>query len=81
MALNFPGYLYFSSTNQQIVARIRASGRELRLDGDPEIVAMHTPVDDFIVNDSNGDVYIAEQAAINGIGLVKGALTVLSRKQ
>jgi hypothetical protein len=64
------GYLYFSNTNQQIVARIKASGREVHLEGDPEIVALHTPVDDFIVNDLNGDVYIAEQDPINGIGFL-----------
>ncbi|KAH8892316.1 hypothetical protein GQ53DRAFT_746199 [Thozetella sp. PMI_491] len=64
------GYLYFSSTNQQIVARIKASGTEMQLEGDPEIVALQTPVDDFIVNDLNGDVYIAEQEPINGIGFV-----------
>ncbi|KAI5458840.1 hypothetical protein BGZ63DRAFT_456610 [Mariannaea sp. PMI_226] len=64
------GYLYFSSTNQQIVARIKASGREPRLHGDSEIVAVKTPVDDFIVDDSNGDVYIAEQDPINGIGFL-----------
>ncbi|KAK3311963.1 hypothetical protein B0H66DRAFT_570984 [Apodospora peruviana] len=66
------GYMYFSNTNQQIVARIKATGREetVPLTGNPETVATSTPVDDFIVNDLNGDVYLAEQDPINGIGLV-----------
>ncbi|KAJ4331282.1 hypothetical protein N0V95_009907 [Ascochyta clinopodiicola] len=64
------GYLYFSNTNQQIVARIKATGTEVALDGAPKIVAISTPADDFIVNDHNGDVYIAQGAPVNGIGLV-----------
>ena len=50
------GYLYFSNTNRQLVARVKASGLEPRLTGTPEIVATQVPVDDFIVNDRNGDV-------------------------
>jgi len=64
------GYLYFSNTNQEIVARIKATGTEMVLEGHPEIVASPTPADDFIVNDLNGDVYIAESEPINGIGFV-----------
>ncbi|KAK1751315.1 hypothetical protein QBC47DRAFT_351402 [Echria macrotheca] len=64
------GFLYFSSTNQQIVARIKATGAEAVLAGSPEIVATSTPVDDFIVNDLNGDVYVAESEPNNGIGFV-----------
>ena len=64
------GYLYFSNTNQQIVARIKATGKEAVLQGSPEIVAAPTPVDDFIVNDLNGDVYITQGDTINGIGFV-----------
>ncbi|KAK0753791.1 hypothetical protein B0T18DRAFT_385778 [Schizothecium vesticola] len=63
-------YLYFSSTNQQLVARIKATGSEKVLKGSPEIVASPTPADDFIVNDLNGDVYIAQADTINGIGFV-----------
>jgi hypothetical protein len=64
------GYLYFSNTNQQLVARIKASGTEKFLEGNPEIVASPTPVDDFIVNKQNGDVYITESAPLNAIGFV-----------
>ena len=64
------GYLYFSNTNQQLVARIKATGMEMVLKGHPEIVATPTPADDFIVNDKNGDVYIAESEPLNGIGFV-----------
>jgi hypothetical protein len=64
------GYLYFSNTNQQIVARIRATGTEKVLEGHPEIVASPTPADDFIVNDLNGDIYIAESEPLSGIGFV-----------
>jgi hypothetical protein len=64
------GHLYFSNTNQQIVARIKATGTEEVLEGSPEIVATPTPADDFVVNDFNGDIYIAEQGTINGIGFV-----------
>lgn len=65
------GFLYFSNTNQQIVARLKASGKESRLEGSPEIVALQTPVDDFIVDDITEDLYVAEQGAINGLGLVR----------
>jgi len=66
------GYLYFSNTNQQLVARIKATGTEAILDSNssPEMVATATPVDDFIVNDLNGDVYIVESDPVNGIGFV-----------
>jgi hypothetical protein len=63
-------YLYFSNTNQQLVARLKATGTEAVLDGTPEIVAAPTPVDDFIVNDLNGDVYVVQSEPISGIGLV-----------
>ncbi|KAH7111188.1 hypothetical protein EDB81DRAFT_671530 [Dactylonectria macrodidyma] len=65
------GFLYFSNSNQQIVARIKASGKESRLEGCPEVVALQTPVDDFIVDDITGDLYVTEQGAINGLGLVR----------
>jgi len=65
------GYLYFSNTNQQVVARVKATGKKAVLEGTPEIVATSTPVDDFVVNDLNGDVYVAESSPNNGIGLVK----------
>lgn len=65
------GFLYFSNSNQQIVARIKASGKESRLEGSPEVVALQTPVDDFIVDDITGDLYVTEQGAINGLGLVR----------
>jgi hypothetical protein len=64
------GHLYFSNSNQQIVARIKATGTEVALDGSPEIVATSTPADDFIVNDHNGDVYITQSEPVNGIGFV-----------
>ncbi|PVH91034.1 hypothetical protein DM02DRAFT_546593 [Periconia macrospinosa] len=64
------GHLYFSNSNQQIVARIKATGTEVALDGGPEIVAISTPADDFIINDLNGDVYIAQSEPVNGIGFV-----------
>jgi hypothetical protein len=64
------GYIYFSNTNQQLVARIKASGKEKVLRGSPEIVASSTPVDDFIVNDLNGDLYIVESEPLNAIGFV-----------
>jgi hypothetical protein len=64
------GYLYFSNSNQQIVARIAATGVETVLEGYPEIVALSTPADDFIVNDLNGDVYITESEPRNGIGFI-----------
>ncbi|KAL2874083.1 hypothetical protein SGCOL_010764 [Colletotrichum sp. CLE4] len=64
------GYLYFSNTNQQLVARIRASGREDILHGTAEIVATQTPIDDFIVNRYNGDVYLAELGG-SALGLVR----------
>lgn len=66
------GYLYFSNTNQQIVARIKATGTEKVLKGRLDIIAKSTPVDDFIVNDRNGDVYITESEPLNAIGLVRG---------
>jgi len=66
------GYLYFSNTNQQLVGRIRATGTEKILKGHPEIVALSTPVDDFTVNDLNGDVYITESEPLNAIGFVSG---------
>ncbi|KAK4206332.1 hypothetical protein QBC37DRAFT_459777 [Rhypophila decipiens] len=65
------GYLYFSNTNQQLVARIKATGTEMApLQGHPEVVASPTPVDDFIVNDLNGDVYVAESEPLSAIGFV-----------
>ena len=64
------GFLYFSNTNLQIVARIKACGIERRLKGNPEIVTSQTPVDDFVVNDLTRDIYIAEQAPVNGLGFV-----------
>ncbi|KAH7000806.1 hypothetical protein EDB80DRAFT_724489 [Ilyonectria destructans] len=65
------GFLYFSNSNQHIVARIKASGKEPRLKGSPEVVALQVPVDDFIVDDTTGDLYITQQGAINGLGLVR----------
>lgn len=73
------GYLYFSNTNQQLMARIPASGLEMpSLTGTqaPEVITRKTACDDFIVNPSNGDLYIAEQgfgnATVNGVGFVPG---------
>jgi hypothetical protein len=63
------GYLYFSNTVKQIVARVKASGKESPLVGTPEIVATPTAIDDFIVNDFNGDLYLAENGA-NALGFV-----------
>ncbi|KXH65981.1 hypothetical protein CSAL01_02121 [Colletotrichum salicis] len=63
------GYLYFSNTNQQLVARIRASGREDILHGTADIVATQTSIDDLIVNRYNGDVYLAELGG-KALGLV-----------
>lgn len=65
------GYLYFSNTNRQFVARVRASGTEARLCGTPEIVANQTTVDDFAVDETNGDLYICQQE-INGLGYLSG---------
>lgn len=65
------GYFYFSNTNQEIVARVRVSGRENTPIGDPEVVASQTLADDFIVNDYNGDIYVAENG-INELGFVRG---------
>jgi len=65
------GYLYFSNTNQQLVARIKASGTERSLSGTPEIVASGMPVDDFTVNDFNGDLYLAEPGDLNALGVVR----------
>ena len=64
------GYLYFSNTDQMIVARIKATGMEQRLTGNPEIVASMAAVDDFTVDDRTGDLYLAEQGTVNGIGFV-----------
>ncbi|GKT51845.1 uncharacterized protein ColSpa_12026 [Colletotrichum spaethianum] len=64
------GFFYFSNTNQQIVARIKATGEESRLEGTSEIVAFETIVDDFIVDDVTGDLYVAEQGN-NALGLVR----------
>ena len=66
------GHLYFSNTQQELIARIKASGTEPCLEGNPEIVATETPVDDFIVNDISGDVYMAEQGSLNALGFVAG---------
>jgi hypothetical protein len=63
------GYLYFSNTNNQFVARVKATGKECPLVGTPEIVATQTPCDDIILNDFNGDLYIAENGG-NSLGFV-----------
>ncbi|KAF4627507.1 hypothetical protein G7Y89_g10652 [Cudoniella acicularis] len=63
------GYFYFSNTNQEIVARIPVSGKDATLQGTPEIVATQTLADDFIVNDYNGDIFIAENG-LNELGFV-----------
>lgn len=70
------GYLYFSSTNQKLIARIPASGLEPGgLQGTPEIVANNTAVDDFVVNETNGDIYITEQPTAEGgrLSVVRGS--------
>ena len=64
------GYLYFSNTNKQIVARVKASGKEPVLRAKPEVVVTQTSVDDFTVDDRNGDIYTAEQTGVNGVGFV-----------
>lgn len=69
----FGGYLYFSNTNQQVVARIPATGKEASLQGDPEVVATQTQVDDFIIDEITGDLYTVESGDVNGIGRVRWA--------
>ncbi|KAH8679527.1 hypothetical protein BGZ60DRAFT_400185 [Tricladium varicosporioides] len=64
------GYLYFSNTNQELVARIKASGTEPTLTGNPEIVVSGAPVDDFIVNDNNGDLFLAENGDMNALAFL-----------
>lgn len=68
------GYLYFSNTNQQIVARIPVPSPNMpfspSLTGDPEIVVTQTPIDDFIVNEFNGDIYLAENGG-NALAVVR----------
>lgn len=54
------GYFYFSNTNQEIVARILVTGSDYMPLGEPELVASQTLVDDFIVDDCNGDLFLAE---------------------
>jgi hypothetical protein len=53
-------HLYFSNTDQELIARVPVSGWNAKPHGEPEIVASQTLADDFIVNDENGDVFIAE---------------------
>ena len=53
-------HFYFSNTNQELIARVSVSGRNATPQGSPQIVASQTLVDDFIVNDRNGDIFIAE---------------------
>ncbi|KAG9231347.1 hypothetical protein BJ875DRAFT_469758 [Amylocarpus encephaloides] len=64
------GYLYFSNTNQQLVARIKASGKEASLVGNPEVVATGLPVDDFIVDNHNGDLYLTANGDSNTLSVV-----------
>lgn len=62
------GYFYFSNSNQEIVARLPGTGCETPgLSGTPEIVVTETPIDDFIVNECNGDLYLA-QNFVNSLG-------------
>lgn len=70
-------HFYFSNTNQELIARIRVSGRDATLQGKPEIVASQTVVDDFMVDERNGDIFIAE-GGINELAFVsaKGNSTV-----
>ncbi|KAH6662261.1 hypothetical protein B0J14DRAFT_610895 [Halenospora varia] len=63
------GYLYFSNTNQEIVARVKVSGRDASPTGEIEVVATGTLADDFIVNSKNGDLYIA-QNGLNSLGFL-----------
>lgn len=63
----YRGYLYFSNTNQEIVARLPASGEEAILVGKPEIIVTQTATDDFIINNFNGDLYLAENG-FNALG-------------
>jgi len=65
------GYLYFSNTNRQFVARVKATGKECPLVGTPKIIATQTPADDIILNDLNGDLYIAENGG-NALSFVGG---------
>ena len=65
------GYLYFSNTNQEFVARIKASGAESSLSGTPETVASGMPFDDFIVNESNGDLYLTAGGEVNSLGFFR----------
>ncbi|KAH8670127.1 hypothetical protein BGZ60DRAFT_406712 [Tricladium varicosporioides] len=63
------GFLYFSNTNQEIVARVKISGREATPSGEVEVLATGTLADDFIVNSNNGDLYIA-QNGMNSLGFL-----------
>lgn len=63
------GYFYFSNTNQEIVGRIRVSGLDYSPEGEPEVVGSQTSVDDFIVDDRTGDVYVAENG-LNELGFI-----------
>lgn len=54
------GYFYFSNTNHQFIARAKVSGKEATLVSEPEIIINNTPIDDFIVNELNGDLFLAE---------------------
>ena len=64
------GHFYFSNTDQELIARVPVSGRESMPQGSPQIVASQTLVDDFVINDRNGDIFIAE-GGINELAFVK----------
>lgn len=65
------GYLYFSNTDQELVARVRVSGLDRVPLGDPEVVASQTLVDDFVLNDFNGNIYLAENG-LSKLACVRG---------
>lgn len=65
------GFFYFSNTNQQIIARVPVSGPNAALVGTAVVIVKETPIDDFIVDEGNGDLYLAENGG-NELGFVKG---------
>lgn len=67
------GNLYFSNTNAGAVYSLPATGTEQpALTGSPVPVATANQVDDFIVDEQNGDLYLAENGA-NALAVVKSA--------
>lgn len=65
------GYFYFSNTNHQFIARAKVSGKEATLIGEPEIIVDQIFIDDFIVNEFTGDIFLAENGR-NAFSFVDG---------